>query len=62
MAYRIVPSLWFRPATLALAPRRERIEDAVADMGTGVVIAEDGHIAAFHESHLRTIEYEETKA
>ena len=56
MSYRIVRSLLYTPAQLALAPRYERLEDAVADMGDGVVLASDGHIAAFHERHLRFVE------
>lgn len=50
--YRLIPAPLVTPALLARAPRRSTIESAVADMGTGVVIAEDGHLAAFHERHL----------
>ena len=45
-----------RPAARALARRHERVEDAVAAMGTGVVLDETGRLVAFHELHLALIE------
>jgi hypothetical protein len=42
---------------LAKASPRERIEDAVADMGEGVVFDSSGEIVAFHERHARWIEH-----
>lgn len=53
--YRIVRSPYYRPSELALARPYTEIADAVADMGHGVVIAEDGHIAAFHADHERIV-------
>jgi hypothetical protein len=55
--FAIVPGPFFTAPRLALAPRRSTIEGALDDMGTGVVVAlSDGHIAAFHETHLPVIE------
>lgn len=54
-SYRVIPSMFASPAHLARARRYARIEDAVADMGEGVVIATDGHVAAFHEKHERIV-------
>lgn len=53
--YRLMPGPIFVPIRLALARRYRRIEDAVADMGTGVVVR-DGEIVAFHEKHLPMME------
>lgn len=55
--YRIVASTHYTPAALALAPRHARFEDAVRGMGEGIVLAEGGRIAAFHEKHLRFVEH-----
>lgn len=49
--YRIARSTSYLPSHLALAKPYTRLEDALADMGDGLVIAADGHIAAFHERH-----------
>lgn len=59
MTYRIVRSTSYRPADLALARPYADLADAVADMGEGIVLAEDGHVTAFHEKHLRFIEFRE---
>ena len=53
--YRIVRSPYASATQVALARPYSRIEDAVADMGDGLVLADDGHIAAFHERHLRVL-------
>jgi hypothetical protein len=53
--YSIVPGPFYSPSALALAPRRSELADAVADMGTGMVLADDGRLVAFHESHLDTL-------
>lgn len=50
--YRIVRSPLFKPSQLAMSNRYSRLEDAVADMGEGVVIGEGGRLVAFHERHL----------
>lgn len=50
--YRIVRTPDPRPAEFALAVRYTRVEDAVADMDAGVVLADDGRLVAFHERHL----------
>lgn len=55
MKYRIVPGVFARPLD-AVAPRRAELVDAVADMGSGIVIDSTGAVVAFHESHLRFIE------
>jgi len=45
-------------AEMGYARRYERIEDAVADMGDGVVFEDSsGEIVAFHERHARWIEH-----
>lgn len=49
--YRVVRSIYFTPADFALARRYSRLEDALAVMGDGLVIADDWHVAAFHERH-----------
>ena len=55
--YRIVPGPIFTPRTLALAPSRNTVESAVADMGEGMVVTADGsHLVAFHEKHLDVVE------
>lgn len=55
--YCIVPGPFFAPVTLALAPTRSAVENAVADMGEGMVVTADGsRIVAFHERHLPTLE------
>lgn len=53
--YRIVRTPRFRPSELALARPYGRLEDAVADMGDGLVVASEGHIAAFHERHWSSV-------
>lgn len=53
--YRVLPGLMYTPAQAALARRYERVEDAVRDMGEGVVF--DGpRLVAFHERHLSVAE------
>lgn len=42
---------------LARARSYSRLEDAVADMGAGVVFDDAGEIVAFHERHARWLEY-----
>lgn len=44
-------------AEMGYARRYERLEDAVADMGEGVVFDDAGEIVAFHERHARWLEY-----
>lgn len=56
MAYRLLPGPLYSPAHFARAPRRTAVEDAVADMGTGIVVDDAGRLVAFHESHLTTVE------
>lgn len=53
--FRIVRSPNYRPSHLALARTYSRLEDAVADMGEGIVVGIDGRVVAFHEKHLRWI-------
>lgn len=60
--YRVVPSTTYRPAQFALARRYERVEDAVAAMGEGVVLADDGRLVAFHERHLPFVTHTATTA
>lgn len=56
--YRIVRSVYFSPAHLALTRRYSDLTNALADMGDGIVVSGDGtHIAAFHERHLACIEH-----
>lgn len=55
--YRVVRSVDFRPAEFALARRYADIAHAVHAMGEGLVVADDGEIAAFHERHLRIVEH-----
>ena len=50
--FRVIPGVFASPAVSAHATRRQRIEDAIADMGNGLVIDESGRVVAFHESHL----------
>lgn len=54
--YRVLPHPTFKPWMLAVARRYSDITNAVADMGTGVVVKDDGEIAAFHERHLPYLE------
>jgi hypothetical protein len=55
--YRVVAGPLFGPANLALARRYGEIENAVADMGQGVVVSDDGaRVVAFHERHLDAVE------
>lgn len=42
---------------LAKARPYERLEDATADMGEGVVFDSSGEVVAFHERHLRWVEH-----
>ena len=42
---------------LAKARPYERIEEATADMGEGVVFDSSGEVVAFHERHLRWVEH-----
>lgn len=53
--YRIVPGVFARTLD-TLAPRRAELVDALADMGTGLVIDSTGVVVAFHESQLRFVE------
>lgn len=55
MTYRILPHIDPTPVDVALAPRRQRLEDAVADMGNGAVIGDDRRVVAFHERHLERL-------
>lgn len=57
--YRVVPSTTPLPSALATARRYTRVEDAVGDMGEGVVVGVDGpnlRLVAFHERHLPYVE------
>jgi hypothetical protein len=42
---------------LAMARSYERIEDAFADMGEGVVFDGSGAICSYHERHARLLEH-----
>ena len=53
--YRVVAGPLFTRSHLALASRYARLEDAVADMGQGVVV-ECGEVVAFHERHLELMQ------
>lgn len=56
--YRVIPSTMAAPSTIALARTYQVVEDAVADMGTGIVIDTHASLVAFHESHdQRLIEH-----
>jgi hypothetical protein len=54
--YCVARSPLYRPSGLALARTYPRLEDALAAMGDGVVVAEGGRIVAFHERHLALME------
>lgn len=53
--YRVVRSIYFKPSDLALARVYDEFADALAVMGEGLVVAADGHVAAFHERHERIV-------
>ncbi len=55
--YRIARNPDVPRAEMGYARRYERLEDAVADMGEGLVFDDSGAIVAFHERHLRWLEY-----
>ena len=57
--FRICRHPYPSPSDLALAPTRATVEAAVMDMGDGAVFAPDGHLVAFHERHLSTLERRE---
>lgn len=51
------PDVSAAQVALARARSYSRLEDAVADMESGVVFDDAGEIVAFHERHLRWLEY-----
>lgn len=53
--YRVAAGPLYSPARLARARRYDRLEDALAVMGTGVVVADRTRLVAFHETHLDTV-------
>lgn len=53
MRYYAVKGTYVTPAEHALATRYQRLGDAMADMGHGLIYGSDGHLAAFHETQLR---------
>lgn len=57
MTFRVVASPLYKPSHLALARRYDRLHDAIAAMGEGAVVSDDGtNIVAFHQRHLRLME------
>ena len=44
-----------RPSEMGMARTYSGAEAAIADMGSGVVVASDGRIVAFHERHLSVL-------
>lgn len=59
--YRVVAGPLFARSHLALANRYARLEDAVADMGQGVVVAcgeceQGAEVVAFHQRHLELMQ------
>lgn len=53
--YRVVIGPYYRPSELARARRWEHLGDALRVMGEGMVLNDDGEVAAFHERHLETL-------
>lgn len=55
MTYRVATSTEPKPAHFAMARRHADLSDALANMGTGVVLDDDRRLVAFHESQLDLI-------
>lgn len=56
MTYRVLPGPTATRAQRALARRYSDLDEALANMGRGIVIADDDRLVAFHERHLGWIE------
>lgn len=54
--YKVVPSLFTPASRIATAKTYPTLTEAFTNMGTGIVLAPDGHIAAFHETQYRFVE------
>jgi hypothetical protein len=60
MSYFIARNQDVRASDIALAPRYSNLDEAVRDMGDGVVFDEAGEIRAFHERHLGILQHRRT--
>lgn len=55
--FRVVAGPFYQRSRLALAARYSRVEDAIANMGEGLVLTDsDTRLVAFHEKHLTVLQ------
>lgn len=54
--FRVVAGPFYGAEQFALARQHDDVTTAVAAMGEGMVLADDGRLVAFHERHLSTLQ------